>query len=171
MNAAIDLESVEYCHRDLYAAWSNWIEKDLENSTKYIDIIDVAPRSVQSVCYLDVVDGGEDFRLRVVASPLAYSLNDDFRGRCVSEFPYPPDRVSQILEETWTVVHTGQPLFVRRPGACLHYWQDMTKLILPATENGIVTRILMSYCIQAWEWNSTKWEDRQVNSELLYKMK
>jgi hypothetical protein len=78
---------------------------------------------LSSIQLLEVVEGGRDFRFRVVGSDFLKSLVNDVTGQCVSELTDPILR-ERTLAALRRVVETGKP--VRATGhflvrACIEY--------------------------------------------------
>lgn len=77
------------------------------------------------VMLIDVIDGGRDFRYRLVGTDIASRLGFDATGTNLSALPQAPEHVAKFLEEHQAVVRSV------RPGYAVHdyYSTNINRLI------------------------------------------
>jgi hypothetical protein len=132
-------------HRALFLVWLT--ARTLPDEIPAFDVLDLDGKLWGHLAYSDAVGDGEDFRMRVVGELLASTLKEPFVGRLVSEMPFPPEQIAWILEENRWVYEHRRPLYVRRRGAALDQWQELTRLILPVSDGAGGVRVLSSFYV------------------------
>jgi hypothetical protein len=133
-------------HVVLFRVWQKRASEAIDGLPNF-DVLDLPGEILSHLAYSDCVDGGKDFRLRVVGDVLAATLKSNFVGRLTSEMPFPKDQVALILDENRWAVEQRTPLYVRRRGAAQDMWSDMTRLIVPVSDGRGGVRVVMSFYV------------------------
>ncbi|MDF1748674.1 MAG: PAS domain-containing protein [Alphaproteobacteria bacterium] len=63
--------------------------------------------------YLDVIEGGADFRFRVFGSRVVDSIGFDWTGRLVSEMPLSANCRAYLATSYRAIIHRKEPLFLK----------------------------------------------------------
>ena len=101
------------------------------------------PRLLPHVVFLGVVDGGQDFRFRVIGEVARSFFFENYTGRLLGDLPH-VDSDGPLLGNFREAVQSGRP--VRRPVEYVGPLKDFRKLdevVLPLSdESGAVTHLL-----------------------------
>ncbi|WP_028465675.1 PAS domain-containing protein [Nisaea denitrificans] len=101
------------------------------------------PRLLPHVVFMGVIDGGQDFRFRVIGDVARSFFFENYTGRLIRDLPHvEPD--GPLIENLRLAVRSGRP--VRRPVEYVGPQADFKKLdevVLPLSgPDGLVTHLL-----------------------------
>ena len=91
----------------------------------------------------DVIDGGRDFRVRVMGSGLTEQSGLQLTGKCVSEFENASLR-TRIHTALWRVCETKEPVRLDAPHSSLTHLahRQLEAVCLPLGEDNSVTQVI-----------------------------
>jgi len=123
--------------RTLYAFWDAKRAGRAMPARRDIDPVEMKPWLAR-LMLIEVVEGGRDFRYRLVGSDVAQRLGFEATGKLQSELPAAPEILAQFQAEHRAVVESG------RPGFAVHAyvspvsdrWIKFERLLLPLGEAG-----------------------------------
>jgi hypothetical protein len=101
-------------------------------------------RSLRYVHIYDIVEGGEDFRARLVGTSVFPGLDEDQTGKLVSEHPDPGIRLrfSMLLRHVLAHGAPARSVSLRQTGSTVTDWRT-EGLWLPLGEHATVEQILV----------------------------
>lgn len=133
-------------HPSIQASLSYWESLCGDRKTPLrsdFDPIDI-PQVLADVVFVDVVDGGADFRFRVIGENARSALFENYTGQLLSSLPH-VESDGPLMQSLRSAVESGRP--VRNPIEYVGPQKDFRKLdaiILPlANEAGEVTYLLV----------------------------
>lgn len=107
------------------------------------DPIDI-PALLPNIVFLEVIDGGQDFRFRVIGQEVRGYFFENYTGRLMSSLPH-VEPEGPLFTKLRSVVSGQQP--VRRPVAYVGPFKDIRKqdeVVLPLVdETGAVSHLLI----------------------------
>ena len=132
-------------HPALVPIFALWNEKRANRSMP--DRQDMTPRDMKA--YLDqvqlyeVIDGGNDFRIRLMGSDFCRTMGYDPTGQCVSQLTDPVLR-ERVHSAARRVVETGCPVRTAAPAAAMSRvgFRRIERILLPLGSGNEVTHIL-----------------------------
>ncbi|WP_162915088.1 PAS domain-containing protein [Desertibaculum subflavum] len=98
------------------------------------------------IMLLEVIEGGRDFRIRLLGTDAVQGVGVDVTGRMLSEIPAAPDLLVRFLAEYRAVVASA------RPGRALHDYVSPTsgrrivfeRLALPLSDDGTTVNMILA---------------------------
>ncbi len=100
-----------------------------------IDILELGTY-IGELSLLEVIEGGADFRYRVLSEGAAKLLGTDYTGKLLSETARDAERLARLAQRYRRVVETRVPWFSRTPAMPEMPVAYTTRLVLPLSEDG-----------------------------------
>jgi len=119
---------------------------------------DIAPadmrKHLRHILLADVIDGGQDFRYRLVGSELQRYFAGNPTGRLMSDAlaPFGPETVSRTITTYRSVVQRKKPMRIRGSGAL--YNQDaktFDALLTPLSDDGDAANMIFGTFLFEWD--------------------
>jgi hypothetical protein len=151
-----DLEVVEQPGavriQQLLAYWERKRDGRLACRRLDIDPTELAPH-LPNIFMADVIDGGRDFRFRLIGTQIVRGLGRDSTGRRFSElYGGKPETLQKMIAIFRMVVDEKRPIFVR--GSI--FWlpsrdiRRFTAGYLPLSEDGLSVNIILAELYMSW---------------------
>ena len=106
-----------------------------------VDPIDI-PQLLPHLCLVDVLDGGDDYKFRVVGTAVVDGIGEDWTGKTAREVEF-DGRYPDVSDQYRKVVETRAPVWADNDMNINDRRLRFEILILPLSdENGQVTKIL-----------------------------
>ncbi len=127
--------------------WAYWNDKRRGRrlpARADIDPVEMKPW-LGEVLLLDVIEGGRDFRYRLVGAMIAYRTGHDMTGKLLSEMPVDPAIGAAYLRDHRQAVETRAPVLARydylsaRDGRPVKF----ERLLLPLGDDGETVNMLL----------------------------
>ena len=100
--------------------------RELRGDRRWPNRADLSPRRMKhclrAVHIYDILEGGADFRARIVGTAVYPRLEQDQTGRLISEHPDPGVRLrfGLLLRQVWATGEPARSVSLRHTGAALH---------------------------------------------------
>lgn len=109
-----------------------------------IDPLDMKPW-LGEVLLLDVLEGGRDFRYRLVGAMIAYRTGYDMTGKLLSEMPGDPAAIANYLADHRRAVETRAPVHARYDYISARDSRPVKfeRLLLPLSDDGETVNMLL----------------------------
>jgi hypothetical protein len=120
---------------------------------------DIAPaelkRYLPSILLADVVDGGRDFRYRLVGSDLQRHFAGNPTGKLMSEalVPFGPETVARTVDAYRQVIERRAPLRIRGDGALFSQSAKLfDALLTPLSDDGRTINMILGTFAFVWDF-------------------
>lgn len=113
---------------------------------KDFDPLDMKPW-LSRLMLIEVIDGGRDFRYRLVGTDVTEKLGYEITGKLLSTVPSSPGKVPEFLEEHRVAVRTGRPVHVIQDyfSEAMQRPIKYERLLLPLGERDGKATMLLAY--------------------------
>jgi hypothetical protein len=133
---------------------------------------DIVPSDMRAllkhILLADVIEGGRDFRYRLVGSELQRYFTGNPTGMLMSDAlaPFGPDTVRRTIHTYQAVVARRTPFRIRGAGSL--YSQDaktFDALLAPLSDDGITPNMIIGTFIFVWDFNAATVGPRLVEAD------
>jgi hypothetical protein len=126
----------------LYEVWRQSAGAGAMPRRADIDILELSSY-IGELSLLEVVEGGADFRYRVLSEGAAKLLGRDYTGRLLSEVARDADRRERLIQRYRRVVTTKVPWYARTPAVADMPVVYTERLVLPLSEDGASVSMIL----------------------------
>ena len=132
-------------HRKLFQCWLDWRGEYPLPKKSQINPVEIGTRLLPYVIMLEAIEGGEDYKYRLVGTALTSAIDKDFTGQTVANFFAKYDK-REVLEGYHQVRQTAEPFldvgdFREKSKEFISY----QRLILPFEHDGGVNIMLACF--------------------------